>query len=145
MTDYIIKGRCEDGTVYWDGHGWTNTTQYARRLILLAELAEPDKMVSAEAVLEGIVQDQKGKDIHTRVYQLRLVKAPRKRFGFYRKEKRYWRQNEASVAYDRGQDSMMWGGPHRQRNPYPPGRRHDEFERGKRTADPMGEYHGRNV
>lgn len=31
------------------------------------------------------------------------------------------------------------------RNPYPPGRRHDEYERGWRTADPMGDYYGRNV
>jgi len=31
------------------------------------------------------------------------------------------------------------------RNPYPPGRRHDEYERGFNEADPMGDHHGRNV
>ncbi len=29
-------------------------------------------------------------------------------------------------------------------NPYPPGKRHDEFERGFKSADPWGDYHGRN-
>ena len=29
-------------------------------------------------------------------------------------------------------------------NPYPPGRRHDEWERGYKTADPLGDWHGRN-
>lgn len=29
-------------------------------------------------------------------------------------------------------------------NPYPPGRRHDEWERGYKLADPMGDHHGRN-
>lgn len=31
------------------------------------------------------------------------------------------------------------------RNPYPAGRRHNEYERGHRTSDPMGDHHGRNV
>lgn len=30
------------------------------------------------------------------------------------------------------------------RNPYPSGRRHDEYERGYDLADPMGDHHGRN-
>ena len=29
-------------------------------------------------------------------------------------------------------------------NPYPLGRRHDEYERGYDLADPLGDYHGRN-
>lgn len=30
------------------------------------------------------------------------------------------------------------------RNPYPAGKRHDEYERGFQNADPMGDWHGRN-
>lgn len=30
------------------------------------------------------------------------------------------------------------------RNPYPPGKRHTEWDRGFKLADPMGDHHGRN-
>lgn len=29
-------------------------------------------------------------------------------------------------------------------NPYPPGIRHNEWNRGKANADPLGDWHGRN-
>lgn len=30
------------------------------------------------------------------------------------------------------------------KNPYPPGKRHDEWQRGYDLADPLGDWHGRN-
>ena len=34
--------------------------------------------------------------------------------------------------------------PRLQHNPYPPGRRYEAWERAYRTADPLGDWHGRN-
>lgn len=30
------------------------------------------------------------------------------------------------------------------RNPYPPGKRHDAWNKGRVEADPLGDWHGRN-
>lgn len=60
-----------------------------------------------------------------------------------RKEKRFFRKNGMDhpvyLAWLEGQDA---GDDHRKpkRNPYPPGRRHDEWERGYNAADPMGDH-----
>lgn len=60
-----------------------------------------------------------------------------------RREKRYHRMSQSVVAYYRGSSDGDWmTAP---KNPYPPGIRHDEYERGFRSADPMGDHHGRNV
>lgn len=68
-----------------------------------------------------------------------------------RKEKRHHRKlgmlDPLYEAWTAGQALAYYGArmPARlQRNPYPPGRRHDEFERGYALADPMGDHHGRN-
>lgn len=45
-------------------------------------------------------------------------------------------------AWLEGQATGDAGKPYR--NPYPAGRRHNEFKRGYDLADPMGDYHGRN-
>ena len=45
-------------------------------------------------------------------------------------------------AWSRGESDAYEGRP--KRNIYPPGRRHDEYERGYNLADPMGDHHGRN-
>lgn len=50
-------------------------------------------------------------------------------------------------AYDSGQNAAMYprSMPPRLRvNPYPPGRRRDEWERGYNCADPLGDWHGDN-
>lgn len=68
-----------------------------------------------------------------------------------RKQKRIdrkWSCGATQEAFDLGCAAAIY--PHRlpprlQRNPYPPGIRYDEWERGYATADPMGEYHGRNL
>lgn len=45
-------------------------------------------------------------------------------------------------AWLEGQEAGDTGKPYR--NPYPPGRRHNEYKRGYDLADPMGNHHGRN-
>ena len=64
-----------------------------------------------------------------------------------RKEKRAFRrmgqEDHVYFAWIAGQYHGDTGQP--KRNPYPPGRRHDEYERGYNEADPMGDHHGRNV
>lgn len=59
-----------------------------------------------------------------------------------RKLKRYLRRHCDPLyeAYINGQyDAESRRGA---RNPYPPGRRHGEYERGAALADPMGDHHG---
>lgn len=51
----------------------------------------------------------------------------------WRAEKRYFRQSESYVAYLNGQHYGSFRSS--KQNPYPPGLRHDEFERG-RMVDP---------
>ena len=46
------------------------------------------------------------------------------------------------LAWIAGQDQGERGKPYR--NPYPKGKRHTEFERGYKAADPLGDHHGRN-
>ena len=65
-----------------------------------------------------------------------------------RKEKRAFRKMGMSdpvmEAYYTGQDAAMR--PSRfHKNPYPKGRRRDEWNRGFTAADPIGDHHGRNV
>jgi len=45
-------------------------------------------------------------------------------------------------AYILGQEAAYADKP--KRNPYPAGRRHDEYELGYNQADPMGNFHGTN-
>lgn len=45
-------------------------------------------------------------------------------------------------AYIMGQEAAYVNKP--KRNPYPAGRRHDEYEMGYNQADPMGNFHGTN-
>ena len=64
-----------------------------------------------------------------------------------RKEKRYFaRQHGASLAvyeaYACGEAEAMRRNP--RPNPYPAGKRHDEWQRGFGEADPLGAFHGRN-
>lgn len=63
----------------------------------------------------------------------------------WRKEKKLERQmgvdNPIYIAYLQGQRAACERNP---RNPYPKGRRHDEWQRGYESADPMGDHHGRN-
>lgn len=68
----------------------------------------------------------------------------RKAWGDPRKVKKFERglYNELEVAFGRGQSQPLYRKP--RPNPYPPGKRHDEYERGLRLADPMGDWHGRN-
>lgn len=66
-----------------------------------------------------------------------------------RREKRVMRgmRRPIDVAYNGGLNAAVYGWmmpPRLRSNPYPPGRRHDEWERGFAEADPMGEHHGRN-
>lgn len=65
-----------------------------------------------------------------------------------RKEKRYvrkmWGRDQVVYeAYTLGEYHADAGKP--KRNPYPPGRRHDEYERGYNLSDPMGDHHRRNA
>lgn len=65
-----------------------------------------------------------------------------------RKEKRFFRQQMGSQgplydAYCQGEYAAYR--LRRARNPYPPGRRHDEWQRGFDLADPMGDWQGRNL
>ena len=51
------------------------------------------------------------------------------------------------LAWYEGQTFAHYGRhmpPRLQRNPYPLGRRHDEWQRGYDIADPLGSHHGRN-
>jgi hypothetical protein len=43
-----------------------------------------------------------------------------------------------------GEAAAMRSIPRHQINPFPPGERHDAFDRGFLQADPMGEWMGRN-
>jgi hypothetical protein len=65
--------------------------------------------------------------------------------AWYRKEKRHNRPSDFGLrqAYDRGESRSMRNMT--KRNPYPPGRRHDEWERGYNECDPIGDFHGRNL
>ncbi len=63
-----------------------------------------------------------------------------------RREKRALGRTTADAAL---YDAYVWGEANNMRrrpisNPYPAGRRHDEFERGMANADLMGQHHGRN-
>lgn len=63
-----------------------------------------------------------------------------------RREARMFRRmglTAVEEAWNWGQDAAYRGRPYR--NPYPPGRRHDEYKRGFHLADPMGDHHGRNL
>lgn len=69
-----------------------------------------------------------------------------------RAEKRAFRKmgmlDPVHQAYNEGQGfayAPRTMPPRLQRNPYPPGKRHDAWEHGYDTADPMGDWHGRNV
>lgn len=63
-----------------------------------------------------------------------------------RKYKRFERKSGMSdpkyLARIRGEDDAERG--KNKKNHYPPGKRHDEYEHGYNTADPLGRYHGRN-
>lgn len=68
-----------------------------------------------------------------------------------RREKRFFRKNGMSdplyIAHTEGEAFAYYGEklpPRLCRNPYPPGRRHDTWQRAYDTADPLGEFHGRN-
>ena len=61
----------------------------------------------------------------------------------WRAEKKY-----VNKAYDQLHRAFDIGGIHAYtgyNNPYPAGRRHDEYDRGYNMADPMGSYHGQNL
>jgi len=130
MVQYSIRGRSIDGTVYWDGHGWS-IRQYAFRF---------DKLF-AEIQLTHLRKEQATKNIDECVGHLTLIHAPRRQYGFWRKEKRYFNQLpgvEGGRVYDAwlyGSDRAYNGKPYR--NPYPPGYRHDEFKRGYNVTTPM--------
>jgi len=62
-----------------------------------------------------------------------------------RAEKRMLRKmghTELYFAYNRGNDDAYRG--KNKNNIYPPGKRHDEYERGYGIADPLGNWHGTN-
>ena len=64
-----------------------------------------------------------------------------------RREKRAFGRTSADAA---SLNAFYWGEDNARRrhpiaNPFPAGRRHDEFERGMHIADPMGEHMGRNA
>ena len=63
----------------------------------------------------------------------------------HRREKRIWRGYvpETYRAFTWGEGDAYIGRP--KRNPFPPGRRHDEYDRGFDLADPLGDWHGRNA
>lgn len=66
----------------------------------------------------------------------------RQHFGDPRKLKKIERNHGGplEMAYYRGEwDAEM---RHGKRNPYPKGRRHDEYERGYKLADPLAIYYG---
>lgn len=65
-----------------------------------------------------------------------------------RKEKRlFYRQYGSSLAtykaYSCGEAAAYSSRP--SRNPYPAGKRHDEWQRGYVMADPLGDHHGQNA
>ena len=64
-----------------------------------------------------------------------------KLYEMSRKMKREWRKYPGS---DPVQDAYYLGGSTNRNNPYPPGKRYDAFEYGRKTADPLGGFHGRN-
>lgn len=65
-----------------------------------------------------------------------------------RHEKRAFRKMGMSdliyLAHCMGEAAAMRSIPRHQINPFPPGERHDAFDRGFLQADPMGEWMGRN-
>jgi hypothetical protein len=85
----------------------------------------------------------------TRAKRMREIKEraawERSQHGDPRKFKRFMRESYHPIqeAWDLGSEAA-WDDPRKpRRNPYPAGKRHDEYERGKATQDLMGEYHGR--
>jgi hypothetical protein len=59
-----------------------------------------------------------------------------------RRLRREARVDAVYVAYLEGQNALYH--KRKPRNPYPPGKRHDEWKRGLNLADPMGDHMGRN-
>lgn len=53
----------------------------------------------------------------------------------------------AAAALQAAYDAGCWAAYARRpvRNPYPAGKRHDTFEYGRRSSDPMGDWHGGNA
>lgn len=67
----------------------------------------------------------------------------RDHFGDPRKMKRYERKmlgDGVHYAFQLGMSDGEWR--KEPRNPFPKGRRHDEYERGYRLADPLAIYYG---
>lgn len=72
-----------------------------------------------------------------------IVTKDNAQLGNPRKFKRFCRRTGMSdpvyIAYCEGETAGL-----RDVNPYPPGRRHDEWNRGQNNIDPMGDMMGEN-
>jgi hypothetical protein len=78
-----------------------------------------------------------------RHYQYELI-GPYCHRGKPRQFKKFLRPmfDKVNEAFGRGTAEAYRRNP--RPNPYPPGRRHDAWDYGLRTSDPLGEWHGRN-
>lgn len=132
---YIIRGRNIDGTVYWDARGWASDRHDAHRF--------EDRQFAQETIAV-LIAGQSHMNSDERTGQLRVIDAPPKTYGRWRKDKRFGSPFDEPVY-----NAMIWGEDQGERgrsyrNPYPPGKRHDAFKSGYDHADPLGRHHGRN-
>jgi hypothetical protein len=149
MTKYF-KVRCStiDGTMWFDGHGLVSTKAQAK--------------VFPESIAGMVIAHAKaanaGRELDEKVGRLAMVEVPahnrdhivKYNGAGWRKEKRFFRRqgmdHPVETAYNEGQAAAMYSSmPRRlQANPYRPGRRHDEWQRGYDTAPTMDEAYGRS-
>jgi hypothetical protein len=81
---------------------------------------------------------------HVTTHSERAAHRRRHGLGDPRADKKYFNQMHSALyrAYIWGDDDRTNGKD--KRNPFPAGKRHDEYEWGYRNADPRGDWNGRN-
>jgi len=64
-----------------------------------------------------------------------------------RQEKKMYRKMGMTHPVEMAWRLGCWNGESGKpyRNPYPKGKRHNEFDRGYHLADPLGDHHGHNI
>lgn len=158
---YVVAGRSIDGTVYRHCGGWVDYKPAAERMTLEMANAtiEMQRQRNKSEDADGIVGRLQAVPVAARRSRRRgkhraWVYAANCEFAQYtgrrydprkvkRAERRMGMDDPLMAAYYSGEAEAMQRNP--RGNPYPPGKRHDTFERGAALADPMGEHHGRNA
>ena len=124
--EYIITGRSIDGRRYYEGHGsvigWTGSPDHATRMT--KEKAEDMLHQIKKRYEPGLADDS--------VYCLKVIDAPPKRYGMWRKDKRLFRDfpplDACQMAYYEGEFDALEGRPARCR--YPKGFRRTAYLNG---------------